>query len=140
MLHLTTDGIFSNLLPISSPTTHHDIDMAHEMQDVIVSAKHLGTRDDQDDMERSGRKQDTKRVYSLKTIAGFVSNLIATPEVILTGFQLGLANGGTAGMFWGFLFVVAGFSFVYASLSELTSMVRLCFQNFAEVKRADQRL
>lgn len=114
--------------------------MAHEMQDVIVSAKHIGTRDDQVDMERSGRKQDTKRVYSLKTIAGFVSNLIATPEVILTGFQLGLANGGTAGMFWGFLFVVAGFSFVYASLSELTSMVRLCFQNFYEVKRADQRL
>lgn len=103
--------------------------MAYEMQGPVVLAKHIGTRDDQGDMERSGRKQDTKRVYSFKTTAGFVSNLIATPEVILTGFQLGLSNGGTAGMFWGFLFVVVGFSFVYASLSELTSMVRLCFRN-----------
>lgn len=35
---------------------------------------------------------------------------------------LGLLNGGTAGLIWGFVACIVGFSLVYASLAELASM------------------
>lgn len=34
----------------------------------------------------------------------------------------GLTDGGTAGLIWGFLVVVAGVSLVFASLAEMSSM------------------
>lgn len=34
-----------------------------------------------------------------------------------------ITNGGTAGMFWGYLVVVVGYLLVYASLAEMSSMV-----------------
>lgn len=44
-------------------------------------------------------------------------------EVILAAAILpALTNGGTAGLFWGWIIVVTGFMLVYSSLSELASM------------------
>jgi hypothetical protein len=89
-----------------------------------VALKYRGTRDDEKCMKRSGRLQDTQRRYGSLTMLGFGSTLIATVEVIFTSFQLGILNGGTAGMFWAFMVVTGGLGLVYASLAELMSMVR----------------
>jgi len=34
-----------------------------------------------------------------------------------------ITNGGTAGMFWGFIIVGVGYTLVYLSLAEMASMV-----------------
>jgi hypothetical protein len=87
-----------------------------------VAAKYLGTEGDKAQMRMLGRTQETRRVFTFITILGFGSTLIVTWEVLLTNIGLILINGGTAGMFWGFLFVLAGWILVYLSLSEMASM------------------
>lgn len=87
-----------------------------------VSAKYLGTEGDKAQMRMLGRTQETRRVFTFITILGFGSTLIVTWEVLLTNIGLILVNGGTAGMFWGFLFVLIGWTLVYLSLSEMASM------------------
>jgi hypothetical protein len=87
-----------------------------------VSAKYLGTEGDKAQMRMLGRTQETRRVFTFITILGFGSTLIVTWEVLLTNIGLILINGGTAGMFWGFLFVLIGWILVYLSLSEMASM------------------
>jgi hypothetical protein len=100
-------------------------EQAYPMQDGAkshVSAKYLGTEGDKAQMRRLGRTQETRRVFTFITILGFGSTLICTWEVLLTNIGLILVNGGTAGMFWGFLFVLLGWTLVYLSLSEMASM------------------
>lgn len=87
-----------------------------------VAAKYLGTEGDRAQMRMLGRTQETRRVFTFITMLGFGSTLIVTWEVLLTNIGLILVNGGTAGMFWGFLFVLIGWILVYLSLSEMASM------------------
>lgn len=88
----------------------------------FVAAKYLGTEGDKVQMKMLGRTQETRRVFTFVTILGFGSTLIVTWEVLLTNIGLILVNGGTAGMFWGFIFVSIGWTLVYSSLSEMSSM------------------
>lgn len=88
----------------------------------FITAKYLGTEGDRLQMKILGRTQETRRVFTFVTILGFGSTLIVTWEVLLTNIGLILVNGGTAGMFWGFLFVLVGWILVYLSLSEMASM------------------
>ena len=100
-------------------------DQSYEAQDGAksrVSAKYLGTEGDKAQMRILGRTQETRRVFTFITILGFGSTLIVTWEVLLTNISLILINGGTAGMFWGFLFALTGWILVYLSLSEMASM------------------
>lgn len=87
-----------------------------------VAAKYMGTEGDRAQMRMLGRTQETRRVFTFITMLGFGSTLIVTWEVLLTNIGLILVNGGTAGMFWGFLFVLIGWILVYLSLSEMASM------------------
>lgn len=91
----------------------------------VVSIEYRGTAADQVYMQDLGRTQDTRRLFHFWTISAFGTTLIVTVEVILFSFQLNLANGGTAGMFWGYLYVVVGFALVYSRLAGLASMVSL---------------
>lgn len=96
----------------------------YELQDGVksyVAAKYLGTEGDKAQMRMLGRTQETRRVFTFITILGFGSTLIVTWEVLLTNIGLILLNGGTAGLFWGFLFVFIGWVLVYLSLSEMAS-------------------
>ena len=43
-------------------------------------------------------------------------------EGLLALFTFVLTDGGTALLFWGFLVVAAGMSFVYMTISEMASM------------------
>ena len=74
-------------------------------------------------MRTLGRLQETRRNFTFVTILGFGSTLICTWEIVLATLLSVLTNGGTAGLFWGFLIVVMGFLLVYASLAEMASMV-----------------
>lgn len=50
---------------------------------------------------------------------------MVTWEVICANILAIITNGGTAGMFWGFLIVVVGYLLVYASIAEMSSMVSI---------------
>jgi hypothetical protein len=100
-------------------------EQGYDFQDGATSrvlAKYLGTEGDKAQMRMLGRTQETRRVFTFITILGFGSTMIVTWEVLLTNIGLILVNGGTAGMFWGFIFVLIGWTLVYLSLSEMASM------------------
>ncbi|KAK1079253.1 hypothetical protein LTR33_006541 [Friedmanniomyces endolithicus] len=97
----------------------------HELQDgpkSHVEEKYMGTDGDKLQMKVLGRTQETRRIFTFVSMLGFGSTLMVTWEVILANLLAVITNGGTAGLFWGFLIVVAGFTLVYASLSEMSSM------------------
>jgi len=97
-----------------------------EVQDGVqahVPAKWRGTEEDRLQMKVMGRLQETRRNFTFISMLGFGSTLMVTWEVILANLGSVLTNGGTAGLFWGFLIVVSGYTLVYASLAEMASMV-----------------
>lgn len=73
-------------------------------------------------MKVLGRVQETRRMFTFISMLGFGSTLMVTWEVILANMLAVLTNGGTAGMFWGYIIVVIGYILVYASLAEMSSM------------------
>lgn len=51
--------------------------------------------------------------------------MIVTWEALCANILAIITNGGTAGLFWGFIVVIVGYLLVYASLAEMSSMVRI---------------
>jgi amino acid permease len=80
------------------------------------------TTADAHDMHRMGKTQETRRNFRSITILGFCIVLLSTWETILATSVFALANGGTAGLIWGYFIVMVGFGFVVASLAEMASM------------------
>jgi hypothetical protein len=89
--------------------------------DYNVAEKDATTADAYD-MHRMGKTQETRRNFRSVTILGFCIVLLSTWEFILASSIFALANGGTAGLIWGYLIVMVGFGFVAASLAEMASM------------------
>ncbi|KAK0511157.1 hypothetical protein JMJ35_006709 [Cladonia borealis] len=87
-----------------------------------VAPKYLGTATDQRDMSVLGRQQVLRRNFRFISIVGFGCTLISTWEVLLTLLTFVLIDGGLAGFVWGYIAIVIGFMFVYASLGEMASM------------------
>jgi amino acid permease len=48
--------------------------------------------------------------------------LTAIWEYLLVASTQGLINGGSAGLFWSYIWTVVGFTFVELSLAEMASM------------------
>ncbi|KAK0960548.1 hypothetical protein LTR91_020305 [Friedmanniomyces endolithicus] len=103
-------------------TTAKDLEL-DDVNTSRIAPKYQGTEEDKVHMKTLGRKQETQRVFTFVTMIGFGSTLIVTWETLLTNSFSIITNGGTAGLFWGFLIVFGGFLFVYASIAELSSMV-----------------
>ncbi|KAK5168302.1 uncharacterized protein LTR77_006871 [Saxophila tyrrhenica] len=115
--------------PVDKPVAYaHQVRAAHSGEDemgvaeVMVSEKWQGTDVDRRDMSQLGKVQELRRNFHFLSILGFACCLVATWEVLLTTIITSLTDGGTAGLLWGFLIVVAGFYFVYLSLAEMASM------------------
>jgi choline transport protein len=87
----------------------------------LVSEKD-GTTADMHDMIRMGKRQETTRNFRHITILGFCTVILSTWENILATAVFALANGGTAGLIWGYLICMICFGFVTASLAEMASM------------------
>ncbi|KAK4890579.1 hypothetical protein LTR27_010741 [Elasticomyces elasticus] len=88
-----------------------------------IAPKYRGTEGDKIHMRTLGRDQETRRMFTFISMLGFGSTLIVTWETLLTNSYAIITNGGTAGLFWGFLIVFGGFLLVYASIAELSSIV-----------------
>ncbi|KAK4495356.1 hypothetical protein PRZ48_013687 [Zasmidium cellare] len=99
-----------------------DDDEGFELSEYAVKKKWQGTEADRREMSALGRVQQLRRNFQFLSIVGLGCTLIATWEVLLTTITSVLTNGGTAGVIWGFVLVVAGFSFVYMSIAEMASM------------------
>jgi hypothetical protein len=87
---------------------------------VIDSASEFSA--DQRDMQRMGKKQEFKRNFNWFSSVAFTSCTMGTWEfVFINNFQ-GLVDGGRAGTFWGYCWVILGQFFVVLSLAEMSSM------------------
>lgn len=87
---------------------------------VIDSTSELSA--DQRDMQRMGKKQEFKRNFNWFSSIAFTSCTMGTWEfVFINNFQ-SLVDGGRAGMFWSYCWVILGQFFVVLSLAEMSSM------------------
>lgn len=77
---------------------------------------------DKFDMTRMGKKQEMRRVFRQFSILSFTCVIMATWEFLLTANSQGLVDGGLAGLFWSYIWTIAGFGLIIASMAEMASM------------------
>ena len=82
----------------------------------------FGTRYDQRDMVRMGKRQELRRNFQFFSIFGYAVILGCTWEWGLASGVFSLTNGGTAGAIWMFLAVCFGMFFVMLSMAEMASI------------------
>ena len=74
------------------------------------------------DMSRMGKTQSMHRIFRQVSLLSFTAVLMGTWEWMLLANTQGLTDGGTAGLFWSYIWVSAGFGLTVASLAEMASM------------------
>ncbi|OJD35022.1 gaba permease [Diplodia corticola] len=89
--------------------------------DEAAAAKGV-TRHDRVDMSRMGKTQELQRNYRPLSAIAFTVILQGTWEVLMTATTQGLVDGGLAGLLWSYVWTFFGFSFVMASLAEMSSI------------------
>ncbi|KAH7175229.1 amino acid/polyamine transporter I [Dactylonectria macrodidyma] len=77
---------------------------------------------DTEQLARLGKKSILVRNFNYLTILGFSCAILTTWEATLTSLAPGLANGGPAGLIYGFIFVWIGNISVFSTLCELVSI------------------
>jgi len=84
----------------------------------------LDNKSDNDalDMSRMGKTQSMHRIFRQVSLLSFTAVLMGTWEWMLLANTQGLTDGGTAGLFWSYIWVSAGFGLTVASLAEMASM------------------
>lgn len=87
---------------------------------VIDSASEFSA--DQRDMQRMGKKQEFKRNFNWFSSVAFTSCTMGTWEFVFVNNFQSLVDGGRAGTFWGYCWVILGQFFVVLSLAEMSSM------------------
>ncbi|KAK3682004.1 polyamine transporter tpo5 [Vermiconidia calcicola] len=93
-----------------------------ELTDVTDGAieQELGTKYDQRDTVRMGKRQELRRNFQFFSIWRYTVILSCTWKWGLASGVISLTNGGTAGVIWMFLTVCFCMSFVMLSMAELT--------------------
>ncbi|PQE17187.1 choline transport protein [Rutstroemia sp. NJR-2017a WRK4] len=76
-------------------------------------------------LARFGKKQQLKRKFGLVSKVGLTCTLMITWEGTLTVFQLGLTNGGSGGLVYGFIFAWIGTALQALVMGEMASMVAI---------------
>ncbi|KAG6365774.1 hypothetical protein INS49_007385 [Diaporthe citri] len=82
-----------------------------------------GTSDDRANMFRMGKKQELRRNFRFVSMFGFTMILMASWESIISVSNIGLVNGGTAGLIWMFFICWVAFIFINTSMAEMGSMM-----------------
>ncbi|OAA50750.1 Amino acid/polyamine transporter I [Beauveria brongniartii RCEF 3172] len=77
---------------------------------------------DREQLARLGKKSVLKRNFGFMSILGFSCTILITWEATLVLSAQGLANGGYAGVLYGYIVVWLGNVSVFTTLSELASM------------------
>lgn len=87
-----------------------------------VPQHETGTANDRKEMLELGRTQELRRNFHFVSVLGFGCTLIGTWEYFLGLIEFGLMDGGKAGMIYGFMASILGYSCVYLSIAEMVSM------------------
>ncbi|KAH7381576.1 putative GABA permease [Pyrenochaeta sp. MPI-SDFR-AT-0127] len=88
----------------------------------LDGTKKSSTKHDERDMYRLGKEQELKRSYRPLSALSFAVVLTAIWEYLMVACTQGLIDGGTAGLFWSYIWTFVGFTFVEMSLAEMASM------------------
>ena len=86
-----------------------------------AAAKTWATPNDVRDMDALGLNPTFKRRFRLIAMIGFSSTVVVAWQNTLATFYFALYNGGTGGLFWGFVFSIFGMTFIYLTIAELSS-------------------
>ncbi|CAN9135197.1 unnamed protein product [Alternaria alternata] len=78
---------------------------------------------DKYELARVGKEQVLKRRFGLVSMTGLSCGLMCTWETLLVIFSIGFANGGPAGLIYGFILIWLGNFSVFVCIGELASAV-----------------
>lgn len=76
---------------------------------------------DAHEMDLFGIKPTFKRRFKFVAMVGFASTVVLCWQNTLATFSFALANGGTGGYFFTYIYGMFAFAFTYLSLAELSS-------------------
>ncbi|KAH7030603.1 amino acid/polyamine transporter I [Microdochium trichocladiopsis] len=107
------NDIKTDLQPCESPIDGAESDGLDEKQ---------GNSMDRANMYRMGKVQEMRRNFRFVSIFGFSMILMASWEAALSVAIIGLINGGSAGLIWGYFICWMGFILVNTSMAEMGSM------------------
>ncbi|OAA39932.1 Amino acid/polyamine transporter I [Cordyceps fumosorosea ARSEF 2679] len=96
---------------VEAPSSPHS-------EDVVSKSDYA----DSEQLARLGKKSVLKRNFGFMSILGFSCTILITWEATLVLSAQGLANGGYAGVLYGYIIVWLGNISVFTTLSELASM------------------
>ena len=108
---------------MSNPEHEDKFQVQDATQDATEVPENASSRSDDHDIGQFGYKPELERRFGLLSMIGFSCTIMVTWEGLLTIFNVGLQDGGPAGLVYGFLFCWLGYWAVVASLAELVSMV-----------------
>ncbi|PLB52816.1 amino acid transporter [Aspergillus steynii IBT 23096] len=74
------------------------------------------------ELARIGKREALKRRFGLTSTVGFACSIMLTWEAMIMNIQLGLMNGGPAGLVYGYIAVWIGFVSIFLAMGELASM------------------
>ncbi|KAB8343108.1 hypothetical protein FH972_022701 [Carpinus fangiana] len=105
----------------NSPTSSEGNDAYYDELDGTIRDPGHTVRD-QRDMKRMGKNQELMRNFRTISSIGFTSCVMGTWEILYTQNTQALIDGGKAGMFWSYVWVYIGQTFIVLSLAEMSSM------------------
>jgi hypothetical protein len=79
------------------------------------------TANDMKDMDALGLTPTFKRRFKFVAMVAFSSTVVVAWQNTMATFYFALYNGGTGGLFWGFIFSLSAMTFVYLTIAELSS-------------------
>jgi choline transport protein len=83
--------------------------------------KQWATAYDVHDMDALGLAPTFRRRFKFVAMVGFSSLVVVAWENTLVTFYYALANGGTGGFFWTYVYTIVAMALVYLTISELAS-------------------
>ncbi|KAF6231190.1 hypothetical protein HO173_010522 [Letharia columbiana] len=95
---------------------------AIQMKAVELGGMKAKQNNDDKDMARMGKNPVLKRNFGFMSISGFSCTVVITWQGFPITFAQGFANGGPAGVIYGYIFVWIGPLSVFLTLAEATSM------------------
>lgn len=77
---------------------------------------------DKTDMDRMGKIPQLQRNIRQVSAISFASVMVSTWEIVFLANTQGLTDGGLAGLFWSYLWMMVGIGLIAASMAEMGSM------------------
>ncbi|KAK0269392.1 hypothetical protein LTR35_014881 [Friedmanniomyces endolithicus] len=100
--------------------TNHDAYELRSLPESQSAGDAFGSNDrDQANMARMGKDQEMKRVFRQVSLISFTAIITGTWQWMLMANTQGLINGGRGGLFWSYIWTLAGYGLLAASLADM---------------------